>query len=116
IDLYAPTTPDDRLARLVPRSRGFLYCVSLTGVTGARRALAGDVAELVARMRRHSALPVGVGFGISTPEHVAALRGVVDGAIVGSAALDAIAAAPEGRRADALRELVAALVAAGRSS
>jgi len=116
IDLYAPTTPDDRLARLVPRSRGFLYCVSLTGVTGARRALAGDVAELVARMRRHSALPVGVGFGISTPEHVAALRGVVDGAIVGSAALDAIAAAPEGRRADALRELVATLVAAGRSS
>ena len=48
IDLYAPTTPDDRLARLLPNARGFVYCVSLTGVTGARRALASDVAEFVA--------------------------------------------------------------------
>src|SRR5206468_1187765 len=87
IDLYAPTTPDARLARLVPRSRGFVYCVSLTGVTGARSALATDVADFVGRVRRHTALPVAVGFGISRPEHVAALRGVADGVIVGSAAL-----------------------------
>jgi tryptophan synthase alpha chain len=116
IDLYAPTTPDVRLARLVPRSRGFVYCVSLTGVTGARSALATDVGDFVGRVRRHTALPVAVGFGISRPEHVAALRGVADGVIVGSAALDAVAAAPKGRRPDALRELVAALVAAGRSA
>src|SRR2546425_6937433 len=116
IDLYAPTTPDARLERLVPRSRGFVYCVSLTGVTGARTALAADVRDFVGRVRPHTALPVAVGFGISRPEHVAALRGVADGVIVGSAALDAIAAAPESRRADALRELVAALVAAGRSA
>ena len=116
IDLYAPTTPDARLQRLVPRSRGFVYCVSLTGVTGARTALGADVRDFVGRVRRHTALPVAVGFGISRPEHVAALRGIADGVIVGSAALDAIAAAPEGRRADALRELVAALVAAGRSA
>ena len=115
IDLYAPTTPDDRLARLVPRSRGFVYCVSLTGVTGARRALASDVAEFVARVRRHTALPITVGFGISAPEHVAALRGVADAVAVGSAAIDAVSAAAPQMRAETLRSFVASLVAAGRA-
>jgi tryptophan synthase alpha chain len=115
IDLYAPTTPDDRLARLVPAARGFVYCVSLTGVTGARPALASDVREFVSRVRRHTTLPIAVGFGISAPEHVAALRGVADAFVVGSAALDAVAAAPAARRADALRGFVATLVAAGKS-
>jgi len=115
IDLYAPTTPDARLARLVPSARGFVYCVSLTGVTGARRALAADVGDFVARVRRHTDLPIAVGFGISTPEHVAALRGIADAVVVGSAALDAVAAAPAQRRADALREFVSGLAAAGRA-
>jgi tryptophan synthase alpha chain len=114
IDLYAPTTPDARLARLVPRARGFVYCVSLTGVTGARRALGSDVAEFVARVRRHTALPIAVGFGISAPEHVASLRGVADAVIVGSAALDAVAAAPADRRPEALRAFVSMLAAAGK--
>jgi tryptophan synthase alpha chain len=115
IDLYAPTTPDARLARLVPSARGFVYCVSLTGVTGARRALTSDVGDLVARVRRHTDLPIAVGFGISAPEHVAALRGVADAVVVGSAALDTIAAAPPARRADALREFVSGLASAGRA-
>jgi tryptophan synthase alpha chain len=115
IDLYAPTTPDDRLARLVPRARGFVYCVSLTGVTGARRALGPDVAEFVGRVRRHTSLPIAVGFGISTPEHVASLRGVADAVVVGSAALDAVSAAEADRRADALRGFVSSLAAAGRT-
>jgi tryptophan synthase alpha chain len=115
IDLYAPTTPDERLARLVPRARGFVYCVSLTGVTGARRALGSDVAEFVGRVRRHTSLPVAVGFGISTPEHVASLRGVADAVIVGSAALDAVSGADAGRRPEALRAFVSSLAAAGRS-
>ena len=115
IDLYAPTTPDDRLARLVPRARGFVYCVSLTGVTGARRALGSDVADFVGRVRRHTSLPIAVGFGISTPEHVAALRGVADAVVVGSAALDAVSGANAGRRAEALRAFVSSLAAAGRS-
>jgi tryptophan synthase alpha chain len=115
IDLYAPTTPDARLARLVPSARGFVYCVSLTGVTGARRALASDVGDFVARVRRHTDLPIAVGFGISAPEHVAALRGVADAVVVGSAALDAVAAAPAQRRADALREFVSGIAAAGRA-
>jgi len=115
IDLYAPTTPDARLARLVPRARGFIYCVSLTGVTGARRGLGADVAEFVARVRRHTSLPIAVGFGISAPEHVASLRRVADAVIVGSAALDAVSAAPADGRPDALRGFVAALAAAGRA-
>jgi tryptophan synthase alpha chain len=113
IDLYAPTTPDDRLARLVPRSRGFVYCVSLTGVTGARRALAADAAAFVARVRRHTALPIALGFGISEPAHVAALRGLVDGVAVGSAAIDAVTAASD--KPAALRAFVRGLVEAGRS-
>ena len=115
IDLYAPTTGDERLAQLVPRARGFVYCVSLTGVTGARRELAADVGAFVARVRRHTSLPIVVGFGVSTPSHVAGLRGVADGVAVGSAALDAVAAAPEALRADALRDFVAALAAAGKA-
>jgi tryptophan synthase alpha chain len=114
IDLYAPTTPDERLARLVPQARGFVYCVSLTGVTGARRALGADVAEFVARVRRHTSLPIAVGFGISEPAHVTALRGVADAVVVGSAALDAVSAAPADRRPEALRAFVSTLAAAGK--
>src|SRR6267143_798376 len=109
IELYAPTTPDDRLARLQPKAHGFVYCVSLTGVTGARRALASDVAEFVGRVRRHTALPVVVGFGISTTEHVAALRGAADGIAVGSAAIDVVTNAAPERRAEQLRAFVASL-------
>ena len=115
IDLYAPTTPDDRLARLVPRARGFVYCVSLTGVTGARRALGAEVAEFVGRVRRHTSLPIAVGFGISTPEHVTSLRGVADAVVVGSAALDAVSAAEADRRPEALRVFVSSLATAGRA-
>ena len=113
IDLYAPTTPDDRLAHLVPLSRGFVYCVSLTGVTGARRALPADLAMFVGRVRRHTTLPVALGFGISSPSHVAALRGLVDGVVIGSAAIDAVTAASD--RPAALRAFVRGLADAGRS-
>ena len=113
IDLFAPTTPDDRLARLVPASRGFVYCVSLTGVTGARDALAEDVAAFVGRVRAHTALPIALGFGISEPSHVAALRGLVDGVVIGSAAIDAVTAARD--KPAALREFVRGLSDAGRS-
>jgi tryptophan synthase alpha chain len=113
IDLYAPTTPDDRLARLVPAARGFVYCVSLTGVTGARRALAADVETFVARVRAHARVPIVLGFGISEPAHVAALRGVVDGVAIGSAAIDAVTAASD--KPGALRTFVRGLVEAGRS-
>ncbi|HEY8649226.1 MAG TPA: tryptophan synthase subunit alpha [Candidatus Limnocylindria bacterium] len=113
IDLYAPTTPDARLDALLPQSRGFVYCVSLTGVTGARAAVGADAATLVARVRARTALPVVLGFGISTPDQVAALRDTVDGVAIGSAALD-IVAAGGGAGPDRLRGFVRDLVAAGR--
>jgi tryptophan synthase alpha chain len=115
IDMYAPTTPNERLAKLLPRARGFIYCVSLTGVTGARRALASDVAAFVGRVRAHTSLPIAVGFGISAPEHVSALRGIADGVAVGSAAIDAVTNAAPEHRVDALRDFVASLGAAARA-
>lgn len=113
IDLYAPTTPDDRLDRLLPRSRGFVYCVSLTGVTGARAGLASEAGELLARVRARTALPVAVGFGIATPEHVRALAGSADGVVVGSAALDVVSRASAHDRERSLRDFVRALREAG---
>lgn len=115
VDLYAPTTPDDRLARLVPRARGFVYCVSLTGVTGARARLDDDALALVARVRRHTTLPVAVGFGISGPDQIRALRGAADGVVVGSAALDTISRAQPSERGGALRAFVASLRQAAAS-
>lgn len=115
IDLYAPTTPDARLEHLLPRSRGFVYCVSLTGVTGARAALPEDVHAFLARVRGRTVLPVAVGFGIGRPEQVASFRGHADGVVVGSAAIDVVSGAPTGEREARLREFVASLVAAGRS-
>jgi tryptophan synthase alpha chain len=105
IDLYAPTTPDARLDRLLPSARGFVYCVSLTGVTGARSGLSDDVRPFVERVRARTSLPVAVGFGISRPEHVRALRGVADGVVVGSAAIDAVARGGAGTLRDLVRSL-----------
>lgn len=85
IFLAAPTSTDERLAQVGRAGRGFVYCVSLTGVTGVRSALAADVGALVARLRRHTALPVCVGFGISTPDHAREVAAAADGVIVGSA-------------------------------
>ncbi len=83
--LAAPTSTDERLAQVALASRGFIYCVSLTGVTGIRAGLAEDVGALVARLRRHTALPVCVGFGVSTPDQAREVAAAADGVIVGSA-------------------------------
>jgi tryptophan synthase alpha chain len=85
IFLAAPTSTDRRLAEVAEASRGFVYCVSLTGVTGVRTSLTGDVGELVTRLRRHTALPICVGFGVSTADHARQVASVADGVIVGSA-------------------------------
>lgn len=113
IDLYAPTTPDDRLDRLLPGSRGFVYCVALTGVTGARAGLAPELAPFLARVRARTSLPIAVGFGIGAPEHVRALAGVADGVVVGSAAIDAVSGAAPGQGERALRDFVRSLREAG---
>jgi len=111
--LVAPTTPEGRIPKVLEGCRGFIYCVSVTGVTGEKQPVAEIVGLLVERVRRHTDLPALVGFGVSGPEAARALARVSDGVIVGSALLQALGAAPgEGavRAAGAfLRSLRAAL-------
>lgn len=83
--LAAPTSTDARIEEIARLSRGFVYCVSVTGVTGARRALSEEAFSLLARIRARTRLPVAIGFGISQPAHVERLRGHVEAAAVGSA-------------------------------
>ena len=109
--LVAPTTSPERRARVASRSGGFLYCVSLVGVTGARATLPRAVGRLVREVRAVSPVPVGVGFGVSRPAHVRALVAAgADGVIVASALVDALG--PDGRDVAALGRAVAGLRAA----
>ncbi|MBO8127010.1 MAG: tryptophan synthase subunit alpha [Firmicutes bacterium] len=85
IPLVAPTTPPARLKTLVAEGSGFIYYVSVRGVTGAREHLAPDLAENIARIRRASSLPIAVGFGVSKPEHAVQIGRLAEGIIVGSA-------------------------------
>lgn len=85
IQLVTPTTPRDRALAIARRSSGFLYCVSVTGITGERDQLPPELLDQLAWLRRQTDLPLCVGFGISRPEHVRMLREVADGIIVGSA-------------------------------
>jgi tryptophan synthase alpha chain len=109
--LVAPTTPPARRVMIAARSGGFLYCVSLVGVTGARSALPASVGDLIRDVRAVSPVPVGVGFGVSKPAHVRAIaKAGADGVIVASALVDALG--PDGREVAALVELIARLRAA----
>ena len=90
IFLVTPTTTEERLKKLAKASRGFIYCVSLTGITGERTELPPHLSEFVGKVKAHSDTPAAVGFGISTPEHVAQLKGIADGVIVGSRIVKAI--------------------------
>jgi tryptophan synthase alpha chain len=109
--LVAPTTPPARMARIAARSGGFLYCVSLVGVTGARASLPSTVGRLIREVRAVSPVPVAVGFGVSRPAHVRAIaRAGADGVIVASALVDALG--PDGRDIAGMSKLVGRLVAA----
>ena len=88
--LGAPTSTDDRLAKIAACSSGFLYLISRTGVTGAKDALPDDLPALLRRARSATQLPIAVGFGISLPGHVSVLGGLVDAAVVGSALVSEI--------------------------
>ena len=99
IRLTTPTTDDARLPRVLERSTGFVYYVSVAGVTGAGSATTEHVTEAVARLRRHTNLPVSVGFGIRTPEQAAAIARLADGVVVGSALVDKIAHAKDADQA-----------------
>jgi len=91
IYLVAPTTPEDRLAAIVKRARGFVYYVSREGVTGMQSTVAASIAEQTARIHAHTSLPVAVGFGISTPQQAASVARNAEAVVVGSAVVDRIA-------------------------
>jgi tryptophan synthase alpha chain len=108
--LAAPTSPDDRLKRIAAASRGFVYAVSRTGVTGARQQLAGDAQKLVRRLRRLTKLPIAVGFGISNAEQFAEVGQFADAVVVGSAIVETIEQ-NQGREAEAVGDFVRKLSA-----
>jgi len=110
IRLTTPTTDDARLPKVLNGSSGFVYYVSVAGVTGAGAATLEHVEEAVARLRRHTALPISIGFGIRTPEQAAAIARLADGVVVGSALIDHIASADTPEQAvDGVLSLCAAL-------
>jgi len=90
IRLVTPTTHPSRLVTVLRNSSGFVYYVSIAGITGTQSATAGSVADAVKRIRNATALPVGVGFGIRTPEQVSEIAAVADAVVVGSAIVDTI--------------------------
>jgi len=115
IFLGAPTSTDERLAKIAACSKGFLYLISRTGVTGAKDALPDDLPALLRRARGVTQLPLAVGFGISLPGHVSVLGGLADAAVVGSALVSEIEKAPSVEAAAAaLGERIRALKQAAR--
>src|ERR1043166_1083544 len=92
IYLVAPTTPDDRIALIVKRARGFIYYVSREGVTGMQQKLSDTIAQMTAKIRAHTDLPIAVGFGISTPEQARTVAACAEAIVVGSAIVNQIAA------------------------
>ena len=113
IPLLAPTSSDDRIRDACESAGGFIYCVSVTGVTAARASLSGQVSQLVGRIRRHTDLPVLVGFGVSRPEHLREISEFADGAVVGSALLNAVNDAPPDGRLEAARGFIRSLLGTG---
>jgi tryptophan synthase alpha chain len=113
IFLAAPTSPDKRLKLIAQASSGFVYAVSRTGVTGARKQMADDAQNLVRRIRKFTKLPVAVGFGISTPEQFAAVGQFADGVVVGSAIVEIIERNP-GKEAASVSQFIRQLLVVGR--
>ena len=115
IQLITPTTPRERARRIAGETTGFIYYVSVTGITGERTDLPPEILDNVAWLRTQTPLPICIGFGISRPEHVRMLAPVADGLIVGSAIVRRVAEANQRPRGEVLRELgdyVAELLAA----
>lgn len=112
IFLGAPTSTEERLAKIAAASSGFLYLISRTGVTGAKDALPEDLPALLRRARRVTTLPIAVGFGISLPGHVSVLGGLADAAVVGSALVSEIEKATANDSSPAAIDRAAAALAA----
>jgi tryptophan synthase alpha chain len=109
IFLVAPTSSERRIELIAAHAGGFIYCVSVAGVTGARAEMAADLPQFLARVRRCTTLPLAVGFGISRREHIEALAGLADGAVVASALMSLVSEAPAADRPRLVREYVEVL-------
>jgi tryptophan synthase alpha subunit len=107
--LAAPTSPDARLKAIAAVSRGFVYAISRVGITGTQQKVAGDAAELVARLRQLTTLPIAVGFGISNAEHVKAVGEFADAAVIGSALVALIEKTPTNEAAITVGRFIAGL-------
>jgi tryptophan synthase len=120
IPLVAPTSSDKRIGALTEMASSFLYCVSVTGVTGARDSLPPDLNDFIKRVRSKTDLPLAIGFGISSPEMVNGVAMMADGVVVGSAILNAMEKegkdATTEQRAEAVRKIVAHLAAGAKQS
>ncbi|PWB83629.1 MAG: tryptophan synthase subunit alpha [Methylocystaceae bacterium] len=122
IRLATPTTDDKRLPKVLENTSGFVYYVSLTGITGAALVDYSSVSEAVARIKRHTPLPIAVGFGVKTAANAEAIAKYADGVVVGTALVDALAASLDGgnragpRTVDAVAELVADLATGVRKA
>lgn len=115
--LVAPTSTDERLTAVTQAASGFIYCVSLSGVTGARAQVAAGLGEYLAQVRHFTELPLAVGFGISKPEHVREVARHADGAIMGAALVDCLdRLAPEQQVGGAARYVRELAAATGRGS
>jgi len=110
IFLAAPTSPDERLEAIAKHSKGFVYAISRVGVTGKQQDVAADAAELVARIRRWTNLPVAVGFGIGNAEHVARVAEFADAAVIGSAIVELVEQATEENGPEAAPDSVARFI------
>jgi tryptophan synthase alpha subunit len=104
--LLAPTSTDERIRLVAEHGSGFIYCVSVVGITGERPELSAELPEFIRRVRARTELPLAVGFGISTRQHVRDVGALADAAVVGSAFVRTVAAAPEGQRSAAVRAFV----------
>lgn len=109
IFLAAPTSPDARLEAIAKASKGFVYAISRVGITGTQQQVAGDASELIARLRKFTeplGIPIAVGFGISNAEHVRAIAGFADAAVVGSAIVQLIERTPPAEAAAAVGKFI----------
>jgi tryptophan synthase alpha subunit len=109
IFLAAPTSDDARIDEIVSRASGFIYCVGVVGVTGARAQLSQELPDFLRRLRAKTGLPLAVGFGISKREHVVALEGLADAAIVGAAMIETVESASREEQAQKVQAYVEVL-------
>ena len=113
IFLLAPTSTDERISLIAEHGTGMIYCVSVVGITGARRALSSELPDFIKRVKEKTNTPLAVGFGISEPEHVASVGNIAEAAVVGSAFVGAISSAQGNDHESAAEKFISRLVNGG---